>query len=185
MKLTQIITVVVGLIVLSLLSGFIGAWAWNNYMISPQDRISNFFATENAVGVSPSDYITALQQNSSMGTLVDLRDNSSYDTQHFVGAINIPASQMNPPQLLNAFKKLPAGEPVIVYCYSSYCMLSIEVGNYLAQNGVYVKHFNLGWAELKTDFPDFLVNGTSPGYLSVNATTASTGCPATGGGFGC
>jgi rhodanese-related sulfurtransferase len=150
-----------------------------------QSRISEFYSTENAVGVSPQDYIKALQGNHSMGLAVDLRDNASYLAGHLVGAVNIPAGQMNPPQVLNAFKKLPADKPVIVYCYSSYCMLSIEVGDYLAQNGIYVKHMNLGWAEIKQDFPDFLVNGSEPGYLSVNASGASTGCPATGGGFGC
>jgi rhodanese-related sulfurtransferase len=152
---------------------------------SDHERMAEFYATESVVGVSPQDYIKALQRNDSMGLAVDLRDNSSYAAGHLVGAINIPAGQLNPPQVLSAFRKLPTDKPVIVYCYSTYCMLSIEVGDYLAQNGIYVKHMNLGGAEINQDFPAFVVNGTEPGYLSANATTASTGCPATGGGFGC
>ncbi len=175
--------VIVGLVVLGLLSGFFGSWLWEQ-MRTPQDRMKDFYLTENAVGVSPFDYANSLNSSNPMGTLVDLRNKADYDKQHFVTSLNIPASELTKAQVLAAFQQLPKDKPIIIYCYSSVCMLSIEVGTYLAENNFYAKHLNVGWAELQSGFPNYLVNGTSPGIANVSSN-ASSGCPATGLGFGC
>jgi len=131
--------------------------------------MAEFYAAETAVGVSPADYAADLNAGILDGTLVDLRSKSEYGAGHFVTAVSIPAVEMNKKQVLDAFSVLPKGKPVITYCYSEYCMLSREVGNVLAQNGIYAKHFTAGWYEIQRDLPQYIVNGTGPGNWK-NAT---------------
>lgn len=145
--------------------------------------MKDFYLTEDAVGVSPVDYIRALKSGNSIGTLIDLRNKEDYDFGHLRSALNIPAAQMSRPQLLAAFRNLPKDKPIITYCYSSYCMLSIKVGKYLAENNLYVKHLNVGAAELVRDFPDEIAQAGATDPLNLTADTAN--CPATGGAFGC
>ena len=145
-------------------------------------KIADFYATETAVGVSPADYTADLSKGILDGTLVDLRSTAEYNSGHLVTAISIPAVQMDKQQVLDAFAKLPKDKPIITYCYSEYCMLSRQVGDVLAQNGMYAKHFTAGWYEINRDFSQYVVNGTEPGNLG-NATYVTGIC--TVGEFRC
>jgi len=103
-----------------------------------------------------------------------------------VTAINIPSGQMDTPQLVAAFSKLPKGTVAISYCYSSYCMLSRKVGKALADNGIYAKHLTAGWLEIARDYSGYVVNGTAPGGLSADQKINPLACdPRLGGEFGC
>jgi len=153
---------------------------------STADAYREFYATETLVSISPSDYIYELRTGKQPGILVDLRTPQEYAKGHLVTAINIPAGQMNESELVAAFARLPKNQTPINYCYSSYCMLSRQVGLALADHGIYAKHMSAGWLEIARDYPDYVVNGTAAGALSANQTINPFACdPAQSGEFGC
>lgn len=169
---------------------------------SSQDLIKEFYETENAVHVSPH----SIRQMMSKGeakkfVLVDLRSPQEYEKEHIVTAINIPAYQ-DPntsaydevDRIIKQFKDLPQDKDVIVYCYSSPCMTGRKIGKMLADNGIFVKHLNIGWnewryywnlwnhdGEVPTIPEDFVVSGKEPG--EAKATELPTPCGQ--GEFGC
>ncbi|MFH0927080.1 MAG: rhodanese-like domain-containing protein [Candidatus Micrarchaeota archaeon] len=155
-------------------------------MPKSQDQlISDFYATEMAASVSPSDFVSELKNGNAEGIAIDLRSSGEYAQGHLVGALNIPSVEMNSQQLIAAFQKLPKDKPAILYCYSSYCMLSKSVGKTLADNGIYAKDFSAGWYEIKRDFSDYIVNGTQPGELQISQGDSGQICTTSGGEFHC
>ncbi|MFA4982753.1 MAG: rhodanese-like domain-containing protein [Candidatus Micrarchaeia archaeon] len=153
---------------------------------SSADVFREFYSAETEVGVSPSDYLYWLRTGGQPGILVDLRTPEEYAAGHMVTAVNIPAGQMDAPQLVAAFSRLPKGTVPIGYCYSSYCMLSRKVGKALADNGIYAKHLTAGWLEIERDYGAYVVNGTLPGELSADQKINPLACdPRLGGEFGC
>lgn len=175
------------MIFISLFCGALAALLVINYLpMSYNQEIKEFYTIEHVSSVSPSDYISDLKNGKVDGTLVDLRTPAEYDAGHLVTAINIPASQMNESELITAYEQLPTDKPVINYCYTEYCMLSINVGEALADNGIYTEHMTAGWYELNRDFSAYIVNGTSPGALNASQYTNSTLCSTNvTGGFSC
>jgi rhodanese-related sulfurtransferase len=179
---------------LFLACGFIGAvagifaFAAAGALFPPAstDVFREFYSAEVAASISPSDYLYQLRTGKSPGILVDLRTPQEYAAGHMVTAVNIPAGQMDTAQLLAAYSKLPKNMSAISYCYSSYCMLSRNVGLALAENGIHAKHLTAGWLEIARDYKDYVINGTSPGTLSADQKINPFACdPALGGEFGC
>jgi rhodanese-related sulfurtransferase len=169
---------VVGILVFSAASALLSK--------SNADVFREFYATETAVSVSPSDYLYELRLGNQTGILVDLRTPEEYKAGHMVTAVNIPAGQMDTAQLIAAFSKLPRNSTAINYCYSSYCMLSKNVGKALSDNGILAKHLTAGWLEIARDYGAYVVNGTAPGTLSADQKINPFACdPTLGGEFGC
>ena len=171
----------------SIVFGGLAAYAVLNYLPQSNDRmIADFYSAEHAVSVSPADFTAHLTAGTLDGLAVDLRTQSEYQAGHLITAINIPVGSMDAKQVVDAFSKLPKNETVILYCYSEYCMLSRNVGNVLAQNGMYVKHMTAGWYEIQRDFPTYIVNGTQPGVANATYGYAPNVCAPTGNGeFSC
>ena len=139
----------------------------NNFLPkSEAQTYREFYATETLVSVSPSDYLDDLKAGKVDGTPVDLRTRAEYEAGHLVTAV-------------------PQGKPFITYCYSSYCMLSREVGNALADNGIYAKHFTAGWYEMQRDFSQYIVNGSGAGSLNASANYTGGVCMPGTGDFRC
>lgn len=152
---------------------------------SNNQLISEFYTTEHASSVSPSDYIADLNNGKIDGIVVDLRTTEDYDAGHLVTAINIPAGEMNESQIVAAYSKLPKNTTIINYCYSEYCMLSVNVGKALVDNEIYTEHMTAGFYEINRDFPSYIVNGSSPGSWD-SSTNSTSDCTATvSGGFSC
>lgn len=148
-----------------------------------EERIAEYYATENAVHVSPHSLRKKMDKNDQSYILVDLRSAQEYETSHIVGAINIPAySDPNTSaydekdRIISAFDALPDGKDIIVYCYSTPCMTGRKVGQMLAEHQIYVKHLNIGWNEWRyywdlwnhdgetpTKGEDYIVSGKEPG----------------------
>ena len=164
----------------------VAAYLVANYLPkSDAQAYSEFYSTETLVSVSPSDYLDDLKIGKMDGTPVDLRTKAEYEAGHLVTAVNVPATEMSTKQLVAAFSVLPQGKPFITYCYSSYCMLSRQVGNALAENGIYAKHFTAGWYEIQRDFSDYIVNGSEPGSLNASANYTGGVCMPGTGDFRC
>ena len=173
-------------IIISALVGALAGYAVANMPKNDAAVYSDFYAVETAVSISPTDFVKDLQHGTAEGLAVDLRSAADYKRGHLVTAINIPATQMTEAQVVEAFKALPKDKQPITYCYSSYCMLSRKVGNLLAQNGIYVKHFTAGGYEIARDLNAFVVTGENPGTIDVNGTISSDICNInTGGELGC
>ena len=178
-KLWQLIScAVVGAVFGALASSFILAQTSK----SQDQLITEFYAAELAASISPASLAKALDQGTDPGTLVDLRSKSSFEAGHFKGAINIPAEELSPEQLFSAFSALPKNKPIITYCYSSYCMLSREAGNYLAGKGIYTKHLTAGWYEIQRDYPAY-TEGSSAN--NGDTSTPNSVCRIDNKGFGC
>ena len=166
-----------------------------------EELIADFYATETAVHVSPHGMRKHITDVGSSVILVDLRSQEEYETEHIIGAINIPAyaspdksdyGAVN--RIVGAFKALPQDKDIVVYCYSMPCMTGRKIGKMLAENGVYVKHLGIGWqewryywnlwnhdGETKVNPADYVASGAEPGEFVGEGGAA---CPI-GGEFGC
>ena len=172
----------------SIVFGGLAAYVVLNFLPQSNERlVADFYASAHAVGVSPADFTSHLKAGRLDGVAIDLRTAGEYGNGHLITAVNIPAGSMNAKQVVAAFQDLPKSSgPAILYCYSSYCMLSREVGDVLAKNGIYVKHMTAGWHEIQRDFPSYVVNGTEPGATNATFGYAQNACDPTGNGeFSC
>jgi rhodanese-related sulfurtransferase len=177
----------IAIIAASALFGAMGAIYYLDSNSKTENKlIADFYEAEHAVSISPSDFAHYLDIGIIPGQLVDLRAKGAYESGHMITAINIPAGEMGSDEVLAAFSKLPLDKPVIVYCYSSYCMLSKNVGNFLAQKGIFVKHLTAGWYEINRDFSTYIVKGPLPGTPTNIANGTNGLCPPNQiGSFGC
>jgi rhodanese-related sulfurtransferase len=169
-----------------------------------EDLVKEFYEVENAVSVSPH----GLRKHISDGNflIVDLRSQEEYETNHIVGAYNVPAYATPDKsdygavdRIVGSFKELQKqadvnAQEIVVYCYSHGCMTGRKIGKMLAENGIYVKHLNIGWQEWRyywnlwnhdgetgVNPEEFFASGPEPGVFDGDATG---GCPI-GGEFGC
>ena len=154
--------------------------------------IKDFYETENAVHVSPHSLRGKMDKGVDDYVLVDLRSKEEYDNEHIVGAINIPAYKDKTTaaydevqRIVGEFSKLSKDKAVIVYCYSTPCMTGRKVGLMLAEEGIYVKHLNIGWNEWRydwqawnhehewqaTDVKDYIASGPEPGKPKPKTST--------------
>ncbi len=131
--------------------GYLGA---SFHAPSNNARIAEFYATENAVHVSPHGIRKDIAAAKNDFVLVDLRSAEEYEKEHIVGAVNIPAYKDKDhsdygavERIVGEFKALPEGKRIIVYCYSMPCMTGRKVGQMLAEHGIYVQHLGIGWNE--------------------------------------
>lgn len=164
--------------------------------------IRDFYATENAVHVSPHGLRKKIETGDKSFILVDLRSRQEYEKEHVVGAVSIPAykdpdhsAYDEVDRIVAAFRALPEGKDVIVYCYSMPCMTGRKVGQMLAERGIAVQHLGIGWNEwrhfwqlwnhehewAKTKVTDYVARGSEPG--SFKGTPSMTPCVE--GQFGC
>lgn len=149
-----------------------------------QKSIKDYYAQETLVKMSPTEYLREIKNGNTSLLAVDLRSEAEYNTSHLVTSVNIPAGQMKSYlELIAAFDKLPKDKKIVVFCYSSYCMLSKTVGKTLSENGIFVQDFTAGWLEIKRDYNDYVVYGKEPGVLTVTSSgacsindTAEFGC---------
>ena len=162
---------------------------------------ADFYATENAVHVSPHGLRKHITDLGITKTLVDLRSQEEYETAHIVGAINIPAYATPDKsdygaidRIVNSFKEIPEDHEIIVYCYSMPCMTGRKIGKMLADHDIYVMHLGIGWQEWRyywnlwnhdgetsVNPADYVVSGAEPGEFVGEGGSA---CPI-GGEFGC
>lgn len=170
-------------LVAGLIGGFVGYYLASHKPITQNERISNFYEDEMATVVSPTTLKKWIDDKDTNYILVDLRNATEYNASHFVTAINIPAVSLNTDQIIAAFIKLPKNKEVVIHCYSSYCTLGRQVGQALAEHGIYVHELSVGWSELMyhwdlwnpeakvTDGASYIVKGSpipspKPGSIS-------------------
>ena len=152
-----------------------GLTAYFLIQVSSDNPFKQYYDIENAVSVSPFDYVRAVESGNSTEILVDLRNKEDYEAAHFNGSLNVPAEQISEAEVISSFGKLPKDKTPVVFCYSSYCMLGRKTGKLLADNGINVKHLNIGWAELQRDFSKYIINGTAQTSFGGNASASCTG----------
>lgn len=166
--------------------------------------VKDYYDIENLVSVSPHGLRLKMDQGQFEGILVDLRSAEEYEAGHITGAINIPAYKDRftsdygaVERILGEFRKIEKDKEIIVYCYSVACMTGRKVGKMLADDGVFVKHLNIGWNEWKNDWKSwnhehewyttwpeqYITKGKEPGSVKVKKEFENKGCPADG--FGC
>ena len=131
------------------LGAIIGIKVYKKIWEKENNITKNYYDTENKVAVSPATLRKMIDDKKTDFVLVDLRSKEEYNAEHIIGAINIPAVTMNEDQIVSEFKKISIDKEIIVHCYSAYCMLGKQVGQVLANKGIYVKDLNIGWSEWK------------------------------------
>ena len=166
--------------------------------------VKDYYETENLVHVSPHGLRLKMDQGQFEGVLVDLRSAEEYEAGHITGAINIPAYKDRftsdygaVERIVSEFKKIDKDKEIIVYCYSVACMTGRKVGKMLTDQGIFVKHLNIGWNEWKNDWrswnhehewyttwaEQYMTRGKEAGEIKVKKEFENKGCPADG--FGC
>tara|TARA_Y100000031_G_C8112137_1_gene334008 strand:- start:250 stop:846 length:597 start_codon:yes stop_codon:yes gene_type:complete len=194
-----VITLIVGA-----LGGAIAAMAIPNIIQTTptqEEFIKDFYNVETAVHVSPHGLRKHITDLGESKILVDLRSQEEYETEHIIGAINIPAYSSpdksaygDVERIVGAFAELPQDKEIIVYCYSMPCMTGRKIGHMLTEHDIYVKHLGIGWqewryywnlwnhdGETKVNPADYVYSGPEPGVFEGEGGSA---CPI-GGDFGC
>src|SRR3989338_2708172 len=100
----------------------------------------DYYSTELAYMVSPTDIIARMGANDTSYVLMDVRDPASYAKGHALGAVSVPYEQISS-------YEVPEGKELIVYCWAHSCMLSRKAGLAFAERGIAVKELNIGWNE--------------------------------------
>lgn len=187
-------------LIIAVVSSAIGAIAGSlmtfylstNQKPTTQDRISDFYLTENAVHVSPHTVRKKMDKGETDFVLVDVRSPQEYEKEHVIGAINIPAykdpntsvsidtEQEEKDRIIAAFRQLGTEKEIIVYCYSMPCMTGRKIGKLLAEHDIYVKALGIGWNEWRyywslwnhdgeepTVVTDYIATGKEPGIPKV------------------
>lgn len=144
-----------------------------------QQQIATYYANSAATLVSPHNIRERMSHGKDNFVLVDVRTEEDYVREHIVGAVNIDTGQALD-TVLSEFKTLVAENPdkeIIIYCYSAACMNGRKAGNFLAENGVFVKEMTVGWNEWRYGWEmwnydtewdeykveDYVVSGAEPG----------------------
>lgn len=196
-------TIIVLLLPLAVIGGMAGGYAFQATSTPDKEAlIRDFYATENAVHVSPHSLRKKIAEGASDFVLVDLRSAEEYEREHVVGAVNIPAYRDKDhsaydevDRIVGAFQKLPKEKSIVVYCYSIPCMTGRKVGQMLAEHGIYVQHLGIGWNEWRhfwtlwnhehewnaTKAEEYVATGSEPGAF----TGAPAINPCSEGQFGC
>ncbi len=186
------------------LAGFTASYYFVNWEKSENALIKDYYEIENAVKVSPHSIRKKMDFGDTSFVLVDLRSQEEYETEHIVGAVNIP-SYSSPDKsdydsvdrIVNSFKELQIENPekdIIVYCYSTPCMTGRKIGLMLSENGIYVKHLGIGWNEWKyywnlwnhdgetqVNPDDYVASGSDPGFFKLKDNLQTCGL----GDFSC
>lgn len=188
-------------IVIALIAGGIGGMVTSRS--TPNDLVREFYLTENAVHVSPHSLRKKMDKGETDFLLVDLRSPQEYETEHVVGAVNIPAykdpntsAYDETDRIVSSFRAIPKNKDVIVYCYSTPCMTGRKIGKLLVENNIFVKHLGIGWNEWRyywnlwnhdgetpSQWQDYVVSGKDPGTPKVKPPDTITPC--TQGELGC
>ncbi len=200
-------TIVISIVLSALISGAVGWFVYGAATKKPtkNELITEFYAVENAVHVSPHGIRKSMDKGESTFILVDLRSKQEYEKEHIIGAVNIPAysdpdtsAYGDVDRIVSAFKALPQDKDIIVYCYSIPCMTGRKVGQMLVEHDVYVKHLGIGWNEWryfwnlwnhehewdKTIVEDYITKGSEPGTPKRKDANPLTPCSADDQ-FGC
>lgn len=123
--------------------------ATNETKITEEAKIAAYYANSAATLVSPHNIRERMSHSKEDFILVDTRAEEDYLREHIVTAISIDTGR-DLDIVLADFEKLIAENPdkeIIIYCYSAACMNGRKAGNFLAENGVYVKEMTIGWNE--------------------------------------
>ena len=176
-----------------------GVFTWQeskNAGVSKDELILEYYEIENAVRVSPHSLRGKMDKGDTSYILVDLRSAAEYEKEHVVGAINIPAykdpktpAYEEVDRIVSAFKALPTGKDVIVYCYSTPCMTGRKIGLMLAEHDIFVKHLGIGWNEWRYDWKgwnhewewdktkpeEYISSGKEPGTPTVRELPSPCG----------
>ena len=197
------------MIIISLFIGTFVGTVFSNIIyeekeMTKEDLIKEYYEIENAVMVSPHSIRKKIGEGDTGFVLVDLRSQQEYETEHIIGAVNIPAyitpdtsNYDDVDRIVNSFKTLKEENPekdIIVYCYSAPCMTGRKIGKMLSENEIFVKHLGIGWnewkyywdlwnhdGETKVDPTDYVATGNEPGFLKIEAALETCGL----GDFGC
>jgi rhodanese-related sulfurtransferase len=85
--------------------------------------------------------------------LVDVRDQSSFQTEHITGAVNIPFTD-----IASNLSKFPKDKTIVTYCWDITCALAPKAALTLAEKGLKVQELVGGIVEWKGK--GFPVEGT-------------------------
>lgn len=150
----------------------------------------NYYESEVATLQSPHGLRLSIDRGEDLFLIVDVRTPDFYEAGHIVGAINIPGD-LGGPELLEQFRQLEAnnrGKQIVTYCYSTSCMNGRKIGEFLAENGVFVKELTIGyneWAQVPElwnypnevyDISDYIVTGSEPGEYEPTVEVENHSC---------
>jgi rhodanese-related sulfurtransferase len=158
-----------------------------NTVSTPEDKIAAYYANSAATLVSPHSLRERMTHGKADYVLVDVRAQEDYLREHIVTAVNIDTGR-DLDEVLEEFQTLVAenlDKEIIIYCYSAACMNGRKAGNFLAENGVFVKELTIGWNEWRYGWEmwnydteweqvkveDYVAVGAEPGIVPDSAKT--------------
>jgi rhodanese-related sulfurtransferase len=184
-------TLVIGILALGFIGGIAGAFLYQ--FLTQRDAAYDKLVSVPMTEISSYTLLQRMSSNDTGFVILDVRDKAAYDLGHIKGAISMTLDEIP-----SRYKELPANKDIVVYCWSTECMLGPTASAALANLGVTnIKELRVGWCEwaergypidgtryiTKTDClqPQRSVNNEKVEIIdSINASNQSLGCSANG-----
>lgn len=89
-----------------------------------------FFEEKLEYETTPADVSHMVEKGDKEHVIVDVRDADSYKKSHVLGAVNIPAGEME-----KRMGELPKDKTIVLYCYNDVCFAAPRMALFLAKKG--------------------------------------------------
>ena len=153
---------------------------------------ANYYAEASATLVSPHNIRERLTHGIDDFVLIDVRAEEDYVREHVTTALNIDTGK-ELDEVLAKFRQVieeNPGKEIVIYCYSSACMNGRKAGNFLAENGIFVKEMTIGWNEWRYGWEmwnydteweehaveEYVTEGTEPGEIDRSIQRPADSC---------
>lgn len=104
-----------------------------------------FFEEKLEYTLGPYDVHHMIDINDKDHVIIDVRDADTYKKGHVVGAINVPATELD-----KHLSKLPKDKTLVLYCYNDGCFAAPRVAFLLAKKGYQVKEMVGGFEDYES-----------------------------------
>lgn len=102
--------------------------------------------------ISPEQALEYMKRTENL-LVIDVASRSSFEAQHFIGAINIPLADLSEEEAKAMYLSLPGGRPVLLHCRRGRTVLSAYPV----------------WKDLRTDIPAVAYIDAAPLFEEYNA----------------
>lgn len=108
-----------------------------------RELVRQFYEEREALSAMTNEELLSHLRNNDV-TVLDVRPEDEYQSNHIQGAISIPLSKLE-----KRLDELPADKEIVAYCRGPYCVLSPEAVKILNQAGYKVSRLQEGMPEWK------------------------------------
>jgi len=135
----------ISLFAIGIAGGVLGAFLFQSLASQDSTIAYQKYVSTPLTEISSYTLLQRMAQNDTSFLIIDARDKASYNMGHIKGAISFTPTDLQDSRKLAS---LPKDKDMVIYCWSSECMLGPTLSSMLAQAGfTNIKELRIGWCE--------------------------------------